>query len=101
MYLLAQELERQGDPKREAEFQQLLEQILVQQPGNPAALLELGRVAAKRGDGQTLHSVIAQLAAHAASWPAEVQPQWAALQAAAAGPDPERLPYASRFCATH
>ncbi len=88
MYLLAQELERQGDPKSEAEFQQLLEQILVQQPGNPAALLELGRVAAKRGDGQTLHSVIAQLAAHAASWPAEVQPQWAALQAAAAGPDP-------------
>jgi tetratricopeptide (TPR) repeat protein len=88
MYLLAQELERQGDPNSEAEFQQLLEQILTLQPGNPAALLELGRVAAKRGDGQTLHSVIAQLAAHAANWPAEVQPQWAALQAAAAGPDP-------------
>ena len=51
-------------------------------------MLELGRVAAKRGDGQTLHSVIAQLAAHAANWPPEVQPQWAALQAAAAGPDP-------------
>jgi tetratricopeptide (TPR) repeat protein len=88
MYLLAQELERQGDPNSEAEFQQLLEQILTLQPGNPAALLELGRVAAKRGDGQTLHSVIAQLAAYAANWPAEVQPQWAALQAAAAGPDP-------------
>jgi tetratricopeptide (TPR) repeat protein len=88
MYLLAQELERQGDPNSEAEFQQLLEQILVQQPGNPAALLELGRVAAKRGDGQTLHSVIAQIAAYAANWPAEVQPQWTALQAAAAGPDP-------------
>jgi Tfp pilus assembly protein PilF len=88
MYLLAQELERQGDPNSEAEFQQLMEQILTQQPGNPAALLELGRVAAKRGDGQTLHSVIAQLAAHAANWPPEVQPQWAALQAAAVGPDP-------------
>ena len=61
MYLLAQELERQGDPNSEAEFQQLLQQILAQQPGNPAALLELGRVAAKRGDGQTLHSVIAQI----------------------------------------
>jgi tetratricopeptide (TPR) repeat protein len=88
MYLLAQELERQGDPNSEAEFQQLLEQILVQEPGNPAALLELGRVAAKRGDGQTLRSVIAQIAAHAASWPPEVQPQWTALEAAAAGPDP-------------
>jgi FG-GAP-like repeat/ASPIC and UnbV len=88
IYLLAQELERQGDPNSELEFQQLLEQILAQQPGNPAALLELGRVAAKRGDGQTLHSVIAQIAAHAGNWPPEVQPQWTALQAAAAGPDP-------------
>src|SRR5271156_3431578 len=88
MYLLAQELERQGDPNSEAEFQQLLEQILAQQPGNPAALLELGRVAAKRGDGQTLRSVIAQIGAHAGNWPPEVQPQWTALQAAAAGPDP-------------
>ncbi len=88
MYLLAQELERQGDPNSEAEFQQLLQQILAQQPGNPAALLELGRVAAKRGDGQTLRSVIAQIGAHAATWPPEVQPQWTALQAAAAGPDP-------------
>src|ERR1700742_4314843 len=31
MYLLAQELERQGDPNSEAEFQQLLQQILAQQ----------------------------------------------------------------------
>ena len=88
MYLLAQELERQGDPNSEAEFQQLLQQILTQQPGNPAALLELGRVAAKRGDAQTLRSVIAQIGAHAGTWPPEVQPQWTALQAAAAGPDP-------------
>src|ERR1700722_18543619 len=88
MYLLAQERERQGDPNSEAEFQQLLEQILTQQPGNPAALLELGRVAAKRGDAQTLRSVIGQIGAHAGTWPPEVQPQWTALQAAAAGPDP-------------
>ena len=60
MYLLAQEIERQGDANGEAEFQQLLEKILAAQPDNPAALLELGRVAAKRGDAQTLHSVVAQ-----------------------------------------
>jgi Tfp pilus assembly protein PilF len=88
MYLLAQELERQGDLNGEVEFQQLLEQILAQQPGNPAALLELGRVAAKRGEAQTLHFVIAQMSARAAGWPPEVQQQWIALQAAAAGPDP-------------
>ena len=45
-------------------------------------------MAAKRGEAQTLHSVVAQLSAHAATWPTEVQPQWIALQAAAAGPDP-------------
>ncbi len=88
MYLLGQEVERQGDANGEAEFQQLLQKILAQLPGNPAALLELGRVAAKRGDAQTLRSVVAEIGAHAATWPPEVQPQWAALQAAAAGPDP-------------
>jgi Tfp pilus assembly protein PilF len=88
MYLLAQEIERQGDANGEAEFQQLLEKILVAQPDNPAALLELGRVAAKRGDAQTLHTVVSRLSARAATWPPEVQQQWTALQAAAAGPDP-------------
>jgi Tfp pilus assembly protein PilF len=88
VYLLAQELERQGGPDSEAQVQQLLKQILAQQPANPAALLELGRVAAKRGDGQTLRSVIAQIGVSAGNWPPEVQPQWTALQAAAAGADP-------------
>jgi Tfp pilus assembly protein PilF len=88
VYLLAQEVERQGDANGEAEFQQLLEKILAAQPDNPAALLELGRVAAKRGDAQTLHSVVARLHAHAATWPPEVQQQWIALQTAASGPDP-------------
>ena len=63
IYLLAQEVERQADANGEAEFQQLLERILAEQPGNPAALLELGRVAAKRGEAQTLRSVVAQLSA--------------------------------------
>ena len=87
-YLLAQEVERQGDANGEAEFQQLLQKILAAQPDNPAALLELGRVAAKRGDAETLHSVVARLSVRAATWPPEVQQQWIALQAAAGGPDP-------------
>ena len=88
MYLLAQEVERQGDTNGEAEFQKLLQGILADQPDNTAALLELGRVAAKRGDAQTLHSVATRIGAHAATWPPEVQQQWVALQAAVAGPDP-------------
>jgi Tfp pilus assembly protein PilF len=88
MYLLATEVERQGDANSEAEFQQLLQRILAEQPGNPAVLLELGRVAAKRGDAQTLHSVISQISERASTWPPEVQQQWTALETAAAGPDP-------------
>ena len=88
IYLLAQQVERQGEANGEAEFQQLLEKILALQPENTAALLELGRVAAKRGDAQTLHSVVSRLSARAANWPAEVQQQWTALQTAASGPDP-------------
>ena len=41
-YLLAQEVERQGDTDGEAEFQKLLQGALADQPDNTAALLELG-----------------------------------------------------------
>jgi Tfp pilus assembly protein PilF len=88
MFLLAQEVEREGGPNGETECEQLLKKILADQPANPAVLLELGRIAAKRGDSQTLHEVIAQLAAQASAWPPEVQPQWTALQAAASASDP-------------
>jgi Tfp pilus assembly protein PilF len=88
MFLLGQEAERQGDANGEAELQQLLQRILAEQPGNTPVLLELGRVAAKRGDAHTLHSVMEQLGARAAEWPPQVQQQWVALQAATAGSDP-------------
>ena len=88
LYLLAQEVERQGDANGEAEFQSLMEKILTAQPGNTAALLELGRVAAKRGQSQVLHSVVEKLSTAAATWPVEVQQPWIALQTAAGAPDP-------------
>jgi tetratricopeptide (TPR) repeat protein len=87
-YNLAEEIERQGGPNADAEFQELIKKILAAQPDNLAALLELGRVAAKRGDAATLKSVVAQVSSRSAAWPPEVQQQLAALQAAAAGPDP-------------
>ncbi len=86
-YALAEEIERQGDANSEAEVQQVLQKILSTQPDNLAALLELSRVAAKRGDGDTLKSAVAQISARSSAWPPEVKQQLAAVQAAASGTD--------------
>jgi Tfp pilus assembly protein PilF len=86
-YALAEEIERQGDANSEAEFQQVIQKILAAQPDNLAALLELSRVAAKRGDAATLKSAVAEISARSSAWPPEVQQQLATVQAAAAGTD--------------
>ena len=82
-YQLALEIERQGGQGSEDEFQQIITQILAAQPDNSAALLELCRIAAKRGDVATLQSAVARLAAQSAAWPADARDQLAQLQAAA------------------
>ena len=86
-YALAEEIERQGDANGEAEFQQVILKILAAQPDNLAALLELSRVAAKRGDAATLKSAVAEISARSSAWPPEVQQQLAIVQAAASGAD--------------
>jgi Tfp pilus assembly protein PilF len=86
-YQLAQEVEREGGPGSDAEFESLIQNILKAQPDNLAAWLELVRAAAKRGDSVTLQSAFAQISARASQWPPEVQQQVAALQAAVAGGD--------------
>jgi tetratricopeptide (TPR) repeat protein len=85
LYQLAEETERQGAGNSEAEFQQLVQKILAVQPNNLAALLELSRIAAKRGDAATVKSAVAQISAQASGWPAEVQHQLAAVQTAVSG----------------
>ena len=85
LYLLAVEVERQGGPDSEAEFQQLIEKILSAQPDNLAALVELSRIAAKRGDAATLHDAVDRIAAQASHWPPSVQQQLAELQIATLG----------------
>ncbi|MBZ5648912.1 MAG: FG-GAP-like repeat-containing protein [Acidobacteriia bacterium] len=87
IYRLAEETERQGDESGAAEVQQLLQKILAAQPDNLAALLELSRIAAKRGDAATLKSAVAQISARSSAWPAEVQHQLAAAQTATASAD--------------
>src|SRR5271170_8438 len=88
MYQLAEEIEREGDSNSDAEFQKLMQQIVNAQPNNVAALLELGRIAAKRGDIVTLKQVVGSIKSKSQSWPPEVEQQFEALQSAALGPEP-------------
>src|SRR5580704_4426875 len=86
-YQLALEVEREGGPGSDAEFESLIQNILKAQPDNLAAWLELARAAAKRGDAATLKSALAHISARASQWPSEVQQQVAALQAAVGSGD--------------
>jgi Flp pilus assembly protein TadD len=87
-YRLAVEIERQADANSDAEFEKLMRQIVAQQPGNVAALLELGRVAAKLGDASALHQAVAGIQTQSGGWPPEVLQQLDALRQAASGPQP-------------
>jgi len=86
-YALAQEIERQGERDSDAEVQQLIQKILAGEPNNLAALLELARVSAKRGDAKTLDAALTKISAQSATWPPEAKEQLAALRAAASEGD--------------
>ena len=87
IYQLAEETERQGGENSAAEFQKSMQQILAAQPNNLAALLELSRISAKRGDAGVLKSAVAQISAQSAPWPPEVKKQLESVQTAVGGPD--------------
>lgn len=97
MYQLASEIERQGDANSDAEFERLMEQILTVQPNNLAALLELSRISAKRGDAPTLHATMEKIAAQSGNWPEDVKQELSALQTAASGPEPRSAATRSIF----
>ena len=78
-YKLAEEVEREGGEKSAEEFQYLIQKILTAQPDNLAALVELSRAAAKRGDAETLKSAVEKVTARSSSWPDEVREQVTAL----------------------
>jgi Tfp pilus assembly protein PilF len=88
LYALAQETERQAAETSDAEAQKLLNKILETQPGNLAVLLDVTRLAAKRGDSETLKQTVAKLAEKSSAWPEEAKQQMTALQQAASGPNP-------------
>ena len=97
LYQLAQEVERQGDPGSEDEFQKLMQQILQKQPGNLAALLDLSRIAAKRGDTSTLRQSVAAIESQSKAWPPEVQKQLGQLQTASEATDPHAAAVQTTF----
>jgi tetratricopeptide (TPR) repeat protein len=82
-YRLAEEIERVGDDTSIAEFQTLVQKILAAQPDNLAALVELCRVAAKRGDAETLNTAVAKVSMRSSAWSAEVKQQVDAVSVAA------------------
>jgi hypothetical protein len=86
-YLLAEQIERQGAANSETEVQAQIQRLLSVQPGNLAALVELARIAAKRGDSETLKSAVAQISSRSSNWAPEVQQQVTELQTAASGKD--------------
>src|ERR1700752_1324694 len=81
VYKLAEEVERQGDDKSAEEFQALIQKILAAQPDNIAALVEMSRIAAKRGDAETFKSAVAKIVARSPSCPEEVREQVTAVDA--------------------
>ena len=74
-----------------------MQRIVDAQPDNLAALLELSRMAAKRGDAAALKQSVARIQVQSQAWPPEVQEQLAALEAAAAGPDPRAAAMRTTF----
>jgi tetratricopeptide (TPR) repeat protein len=87
-YALAEEIERAGGENSDADVQYQIEQILATDPDNLAALLDLSRISAKRGDATSLKSVVEKISRLSQNWPPEVKQQLSALQTAVAGPDP-------------
>lgn len=85
LYALAQETERQSTDTSDADAQKLLENVLAVQPENTAVLLDVIRLAAKRGDSEAVQKALAKLNEKSASWPEEAKQQLATLQQTASG----------------
>ncbi len=84
LYSLAEERERDPDPKSQAAAQQLLKQLLQEQPSNTAVLLEALRLAAKRSDAAETRRLVSILQPLSVNWPDVARQQFAAVQKSAA-----------------
>ncbi len=95
LYLLAEQTERQGTETSEGESLETFQKVLARFPDNPAALIEVARLAAKTGKVHVLQDALARLRRQSSSWPdaakerlqdvdraAATDPRTAALQVA-------------------
>ncbi len=85
LYSLAEESERQGISGGEQNAAASLNQILKVQPDNLAVLLDVARLAAKRGDVAQLNRTIDKLRSLSATWPDAAKSQFANIERGAAG----------------
>jgi Tfp pilus assembly protein PilF len=90
VYTLAQLTEQQGGEQSGAEVQRILTQLLVAQPDNLAVWLELARVAAKRGDIETVQHTLVRLEGQATTWPSAALEQLRTLRTVASEANPNR-----------
>jgi len=97
LYALASEVDRQAAPDSDERFKQLMEQILALDPNNLAAELDLTRIAAKRGDVQTLNASVARITNQSKEWSPEIGQQLKQLQDAANGSQPRSAATKSIF----
>jgi tetratricopeptide (TPR) repeat protein len=88
LYRLAEEKERLSTENSLADVQALLNEILAADPRNLAVLVELGRIAAKRGDTQTLRTAVSSISEQSSGWPDDVKQQLTAVQTVVNGTDP-------------
>lgn len=98
LYALAQETERQATDTSDAEAQKLLERILAVQPENLHVLLEVARLAGKRGDTKTLWMAVGRIVEGPFSDGSdEVTTQMIRLKQAASGTDTRAAATQSAF----
>ncbi len=82
-FALVKEVERQADPDSDAEALRLAVELSELQPENVVVLLERTRLAAKRGEPQSLGDAVARLGKLVSSWPAKAQEIYGELEQAA------------------
>lgn len=75
-YALAEELERQDPEANAGQVTAILESIIEKEPDNLAVMLEMVRLAAKRGQKELLREAMARLSQASGQWPDEIARQF-------------------------
>jgi hypothetical protein len=87
LYFLAQIVNKEQDADSDAEYQRLIERILVVRPENRFVLIERLRIAARRSDRAAVNDSLTHLRPFAPRWVREeTRTRFAELEKAAAGP---------------